>query len=449
MAAARKSDERLAPHLTEITVEGFKSLRDRTTIEVRPLTILAGANSAGKSSIMHPVLLLKQTLEAPYDPGPLRLDGPNVRFTQTEQLLWRKGRERTEFTVGLRFSTPPALELSFGVEVEGPLNTVSQLTKGGGFNLRLAPGESPSDLFDRVPAHLAKFLRESAEREKSPLAFRVARERCFLYLEDARKGREPMEVEGARRRFPAFFYPIPPWVDEAVLGLVHLPGLRGNPERSYRLAAAESRFPGLFQEYVASVLAKWKAADRNRLQELGATLEELGLTWTVDVKPIDETQVEIRVGRLVHPLKGGARDLVNIADVGSGVSQCLPVVVALIGAGAGQIVYLEQPEIHLHPRAQVALAGLLAKTAERGVRLIVETHSALVLKGIQTLMAKGAFSPELVKLHWFTRQADGATKVASADLDQDGAFGDWPEDFGEVEMKTESDYLDAVSLRQR
>src|SRR5437762_4294749 len=90
--------------IAEIQVAGFKSISDEQSIEVRPLTILAGANSSGKSSMMQPLLLLKQTLEAGYDPGPLRLLGPNVKFTSAEQLLSRTGRGRSTdvFQVGLR-----------------------------------------------------------------------------------------------------------------------------------------------------------------------------------------------------------------------------------------------------------------------------------------------------------------------------------------------------------
>src|SRR5262249_40444485 len=78
--------------IAEIQVAGFKSIRDEQRIEIRPLTILAGANSSGKSSMMQPLLLLKQTLEVPYDPGPLQLNGPNVKFTSADQLLSRIGR---------------------------------------------------------------------------------------------------------------------------------------------------------------------------------------------------------------------------------------------------------------------------------------------------------------------------------------------------------------------
>jgi hypothetical protein len=61
-----------------LSEHGFKSLRDAVEMELRPLTLLSGRNSSGKSSLMQPLLLLKQTLEASFDYGPLRLDGPNV-----------------------------------------------------------------------------------------------------------------------------------------------------------------------------------------------------------------------------------------------------------------------------------------------------------------------------------------------------------------------------------
>jgi len=73
--------------ITRITVTGFKSINQEQSIEIRPLTLLAGANSYGKSSMVQPLLLLKQTLEATYDPGALLLNGTNVRFTSVDQLL--------------------------------------------------------------------------------------------------------------------------------------------------------------------------------------------------------------------------------------------------------------------------------------------------------------------------------------------------------------------------
>jgi predicted ATPase len=207
-------------------------------------------------------------------------------------------------------------------------------------------------------------------------------------------------------------------------------------------------FPGTFEKYVASVIAQWQTErDSEALEALNCAVEHLGLTWTVTAEPITHAQVQLKVGRLPHGKPGDASDLVNIADVGFGVSQTLPVIVALLVARPGQAVYLEEPELHLHPRAQICMGKLIAEAAIRGVRVIVETHSSLLLRAIQTLVAKGEISPDLVKLHWFTRHEDGSTEVHSADLDTDGAFGDWPEDFDETAIAAERDYLDAAEAR--
>jgi len=229
-----------------------------------------------------------------------------------------------------------------------------------------------------------------------------------------------------------------------------VPAIRGNPERNYRIFGIGPLFPGLFDNYVANLINHWQSTTDNRVQVLEDALELLGLTCKVEAKAVDDTQVELLVGRLPKGSAGSSKDLVSIADVGFGVSQVLPVVVALLTAEPGQLVYIEQPEIHLHPKAQIAMAQILADAANRGVKVVVETHSSLLLLGIQSLVAEGKLAPEIVKLHWFKRRPDdGVTEVSSADLDEAGAFGDWPEDFADVELSEQSRYMDAAELRLR
>jgi AAA15 family ATPase/GTPase len=110
--------DRAKESITRITVGGFKSIVQEQSIEVRPLTILAGANSSGKSSIMQPLLLLKQTLEAPYDPGALLLDGPNVKFTLVDQLLSRKSDGGAVDTFHV------------GIGIDGIINITTHFVKG-------------------------------------------------------------------------------------------------------------------------------------------------------------------------------------------------------------------------------------------------------------------------------------------------------------------------------
>jgi predicted ATPase len=215
------------------------------------------------------------------------------------------------------------------------------------------------------------------------------------------------------------------------------------------VTAVSAVFPGTFENYTASIIARWQTEKKeDKIAQLSSDLERLGLTWKVSAKRVDDTQVELQVGRRPSGSRNGSRDMVNIADVGFGVSQTLPVLVALHAAKPGQLVYLEQPEIHLHPRAQAAMAKVLADAAKRGVRVVAETHSSLLLLGVQTLVAEGELPPELVKLHWFTRDNDGVTTVRSAELDEAGAFGEWPEDFADVALDAQSRYLDAVESRQ-
>ena len=272
----------------------------------------------------------------------------------------------------------------------------------------------------------------------------IYRERCFLAFALTRKGApEERVLFGPMMLSPAAS------VIPDIEGVIHVPGLRGNPERTYtKTTSVGPNFPGTFENYVASVVSQWQTSNHTLLGLLGECLEELGLTWKVDARSVDDTRVELRVGRCLHGRRGGAYDMVNVADVGFGVSQILPVLVALLAARPGQLVYLEQPEIHLHPLAQRRLAGILATVAKAGVRVVLETHSALLLREIQTLVAKAKLPADMVKLHWFKRSpADGVTELATADLDENGAYGAWPEDFDEIHLASEKDYLDAVEQK--
>jgi len=432
--------------IAAITVCGYKSIVEKRRIELRPLTLLAGVNSSGKTSMIQPLLLLKQTLQASYDPGPLLLNGPNVRFTLADQLLPRvRGSAcSTEFSVGLETSDGGRVELRFSRSAERGLDLTSMAYSNGETDLcTLHPGMTEERIRRLLPPETV-FVREvSADMLRTTEQWGVGRDRCFLYAYRVRRSPEA----GGEERWPVWPTDLP---DAAIRGIIHLPGLRGNPARTYPRTAAGPDFIGEFQNYVASIVTQWQSGQKALFDKLAGTLEGVGLTWKVRARPVDDTQVELEVGRLPHAQRGGASDLVSIADVGFGVSQTLPVLVALLVARPGQIVYLEQPELHLHPKAQVRLAAVLAEAATRHVTVVAETHSSLLLRGVQTLVAKGELSPELVKLHWFHRRTeDGATVVDSTDLDEHGRFTqEWPEDFDDVALAAESEYLDAVEAHQ-
>ena len=410
--------------ITKIAVSGFKSLANECAIDIRPLTILAGANSSGKSSIMQPLLMLKQTLEATYDPGPLLIEGPNVQFTSAEQFLSKLPGDKKED----RFQIEIETDESYLVRtIFGKGKSAIELVQ---MTVERKPSILPFNRFTLYPEMPSEEIKALADQGSFPSGFdSVSRSRCFLCLE-SKDGQTSLNVIRPRLEFRIF-------------SSIHLPGLRGNPERTYKLTSTGPRYPGTFENYTASIIHEWQEKTDKRLQSLADALYTLGLTKQIGTQKIGDTRIELQVGRLHH--RGTDEiDMVSIADVGFGVSQILPVLVALVVAEPGRLVYLEQPEMHLHPRAQVALAQVLAGAAKRGVRVVAETHSSLLLLAVQTLVAEGDLSPELVKLHWFTRGENGATEINTADLDEAGAYGDWPEDFDDVDLKAQSRYLDAV-----
>jgi predicted ATPase len=430
-------------HISKIAVRGFKSISDEQQIELRPLTLLAGANSSGKSSLMQPVLLLKQTLEAPSDPGALLLNGPNVRFTSAEQLLSRITRKprRVDFIVRIELSQGMTLDLVFKREMGIGFEIGKMNYSRGDVKVQVSPKMSHEEIVKALPKLFGITIIRRSKAEDSSF-WSVRRQRCFL-------GFRAPEVYTRSPEFLARADLSPGgWFAPHLQSLIHLPGLRGNPQRTYPKRATGPLFPGTFEDYVASIITQWQSKGDPRLSQLGAALEDMGLTWKVEAQPVDDTQVELRVGRLPHSRSGGDHDFVSVADVGFGVSQSLPVLVALIVAEPGQVVYLEQPEMHLHPRAQRRLAHVLADAANRGVIVVAETHSALLLREVQTLVATGKLSTDKVKLHWVQRHEDGCTVVTPADLDENGAYGDWPEDFDEVELIAEKAYLDAVESKE-
>ncbi|NES21286.1 MAG: DUF3696 domain-containing protein [Symploca sp. SIO3E6] len=441
--------------ITAIKIAGYKSLYDESVIDISSLTILAGANSSGKSSIMQPVLLMKQTLEANYDPGALLINGPNLKFTSAEQLLAITPTEKVkEFKVSIEANRNGTITCSFGKQPQQSIDLVSMEYQGEETQFKISSEMEQKELInifsqfiqnwaksfiaETTLQEIRKKIQDKSEDDESlskslNAGLRIIRNRCFFEI----------------RLSDLFMSNLASRFHNHIQHIIHVPGLRGNPERTYKTTAVSNHFPGTFENYMASVINHWQINKDKNLDKLTQALQKLGLASTIESEQINDTQVELKVGRLPcsSNSKTTKKDMVSMVDVGFGVSQVLPVLVALLVAIPGQLVYIEQPELHLHPRAQVALAEVFAEAANRGVRVVVETHSELFLLGVQSLVAEEQLSSDKVKLHWFTRQEDGGTKISSAELDETGAFADWPEDFSEIALSTQNRYLTAAETK--
>ena len=119
-------------------------------------------------------------------------------------------------------------------------------------------------------------------------------------------------------------------------------------------------------------------------------------------------------------------------NVGFGISYSLPIIVALLKAKPDDLVILENPEAHLHPQGQRKVGELIARAAQGGVQVIVETHSDHILNGIRLAVKKNVLEKEKAKLYYFcTKTENGITKHTFEEprLDDNGRLDFWPEGF--------------------
>lgn len=422
--------------IDEISVYGFKSFENKGVIELKGLTILAGTNSSGKSSFMQPLMMMKQTLDAAFDPGPLMLHGDNAKIDSFDdsinnQLPKNNRRVIIGFRSGLNHT-----EITYTNPESAGLKISSMSVSQGEDNYTLKEGLNSGEIRSILPKHLSRLSETISNTIKDDVDWTIRRNRSFLSLSLVDKRTTFFVAD------PGEFF------GRQVRDIIHVPGLRGNPERSYPVNAVGNSFPGTFEKYVASIIHKWKNnGDKDQLKALGGYLESLGLTWKVYTEQISDTQVKLKVGRLRHATQGGAYDLVNIADVGIGVSQVLPVVTALMVANPNQIVYIEQPEIHLHPYAQYMLGDAIRDAVNKGVSVVVETHSDMILSRIQYLVATDQINHNDVSLNWFELGDNGNSVIHKQDISDSGSYGTWPVNFNEVDLIAESNYISAAQAK--
>ena len=125
----------------------------------------------------------------------------------------------------------------------------------------------------------------------------------------------------------------------------------------------------------------------------------------------------------------GGQNNLNIAAMGEGISQLLPVVATTLKSASFGPVLIEQPEIHLHPKLQAELGDLFVKIANHDHRqIIIETHSEHLLLRIRRRIAEGKIDADKVAI-LYVEKVGGVSKVRKLDLRDNGQFKDWPEGF--------------------
>ena len=241
---------------------------------------------------MQPLLILKQTIESPYDPGALLLNGPNIKFTSFEQMLSKTKNKEIEkrFYIQLEDKDKVRIRLTY---TKTNKNIEIKMTD---FNLIK---NTSSDFEENMNS--SEIIKKIEELEINYRVFpncrsSIVREKCFLYYAITHNFFKTKEL--------LFLNNLNYYLESILQELIHLPGLRGNPERNYKTTAVRDIFPGTFENYVASIIKNWQENKDKRLKKLCEYLKKLGLTWKVEAKQINDTQVELMVGRLPQKSSG-------------------------------------------------------------------------------------------------------------------------------------------------
>ncbi|VVE18570.1 hypothetical protein PIN31009_03009 [Pandoraea iniqua] len=367
--------------LTSFSVENYRAFARPQQIDVRPITLFFGWNSGGKSALIRFLPLLAESLEA--DASPIWLAGTVGRRATWPELVCG-ATKRLSLNFGLTWNLEGrerSASWEIGGDAEGTYQQINRLVANG------LSGESTFDGMEpRLPRHpLNSLIPDFSvnDADKNLLLGLKAD------LDDFRK--QVQWVSGVRAR-PARF---------VAYGGGQPSHLSPDGIESVDYLVADSLEPG----------------DDILMQSVATFFASLGLKLHVINDAPGVWHVALNSNVSTSPL-------VNICDTGEGFAQVLPVLVALARAQARgpKILCLEQPELHLHTRAQKALAEHMvsAVRAGGGTKLLLETHSEVLLTSIQLALAEGHLKPEDVRVYWVESEADGTSDVTPVEFDSAG-----------------------------
>ncbi len=437
--------------MLRVQFTNFRCFADTGPIELRPITLLVGENSAGKTSFLAGVRQVLESLNRdvpnlfnrdPYFLGgfeqilhrPSRSKGASSSFTMSIEASFRTGTSnghrrpheavRHDFTY--RHGSPQP-ELAryhttyHGVSLELDL-TGDQVVPV----LQMAPEGKPTKLpTRRFPMERAATLRSHPGLLMNFVDFLLMDLGHPELLREAGHKSEPTTdgtkeasavLRASRNMRATFRRPV----------FASAP-VRTEPRRTYTPSEVAPSSEG---SHVPLELARAKLRSEEQWRTIRGGLKDFGrisgLFSDIDVhrfgkKEIDPFQVMVKVN-------GPA---MNLVDVGYGVSQILPIVYQLADPDAYVAYLLQQPEVHLHPRAKAGRGSLIVQTvagAKQPPYILIETHSDYLVDRIRIEVANGRLLPDSVSVLFFRNQAYGAT-ISTMDLDARGELINPPDDF--------------------
>ena len=356
------------------TFKCFELLR----LPLSPLTLLTGLNASGKSSVLQALVLLHQTMRDHEWSTRLVLNGSALRLGAMPDVVDKiSGRN------------------NLGIALEENDSNTYAWTFGGGrrdmslevLNVRVnnQTVESPSEL---------RYLLPPNDRDSVTSLTRSLLDLTYITAE-----RIPPQ-EAYDLQDPHIVSSVGPRGEHAV-SLLHW---ERDELVSEELALAGS--PIMLRQIVARMGQFFPGFNLDLQQAQGASAISLGL------------------------LTSEATGFHSPIHTGFGLTQVLPIVIAVLSASKSDIILIENPEVHLHPAGQALIGQFIADAVRAGIQIIVETHSDHVLNGVRRAVKDGRIASDQVCIHFFRpRSNDGSPQVISPILDETGNIDDWPDGF--------------------
>jgi putative AbiEii toxin of type IV toxin-antitoxin system/AAA ATPase-like protein/uncharacterized protein DUF3696 len=442
-----------------LTIRNLRCFSGPETVHLRPLTLLVGENSTGKSSLLAAIRL---AWDIAYSLRRIDFNEEPFLLGAFDQIAhFRGGRAGRAHTFGISFETqarrrhrarsespaesPATLRLAYGAEFRraGSHPVIGKQTLRCE-NLQLAAIFPENGGRPTVEIRVGE-KRTTRTFDEDEVRIRIVGEapidwRYMMYsILDLRRrgGRPPVDLTEAE------IGEIEDIVMNARLGPIRrrpvaIAPVRTRPQRIYN-PVSETPLPE--GDHVPMVLAKTYFGDKERWGNLKKSLDRFGrasgLFGSLEIKPFGDHEsdpFQIRV-RIDGPPS-------NLIDVGYGVSQVLPILVDALLADRGDLYLLQQPEVHLHPRAQAELGSFFTSmVATQSKMFVIETHSDYLLDRVRMdIRDGGVLKPEDVAIFFFERQGLEVA-IHPLTIDRNGNLQDVPDSYRQFFLNEERRFL--------
>lgn len=392
----------------KLLLENVRGFAGKHHLNVKPLTILVGENSSGKTTLLSSLFVALQpdfpTADA-FNRAPFELGSYDTIAT------YRGGKygRAPYFSIGWESDPTDAysVKATFKSHLGTPRISEIEVVRG---NSRLVGELDAQEWTVRVGSKAPVTVSLPLGERTSPSLNELVR----LVIEQSRS-RKAKNEKSARISVDLLF-------ELTTLGsrsrprAIALAPLRTRPHRTYDELIEEFKPEGDHVPLVLSrALSKASGEDKGLTESLNQFGKSAGLFSTLKVKrmgrqPSDPFQIRVK----------SAGPDANLVDVGYGVSQALPVVVDSIQAARGRIILIQQPEVHLHPKAQAALGTFFSQLVKNhDKRFVIETHSDYLLDRVRLAVSEKTISPDDVNIVFLERTGLDV-KIHEIELDDIG-----------------------------